>query len=158
MSGMSSRFPRSLLLLPVFLVLVVGIGFLIGMSTPPDAWYSALEKPFFNPPNWVFGPVWSVVYVLIALAGWQVFRKRGWGLEMGLWLLQMGLNFVWSPIWFGLHAPWAAFAVISALWIVIVAFIIRTWRRERLAAVLFLPYVAWVSFALVLNGTIAVLN
>nr|WP_050628088.1 TspO/MBR family protein [Bradyrhizobium viridifuturi] len=141
----------------LFVVLVLGAGFAIGYLNRPDAWYAALSKPAFNPPNWVFAPVWSIVYLLIAVAGWHV-REQGSAFSWRLWLAQMVLNFAWSPIFFGLHQPGVALAVIVALLSAIVAFQIATWNADRLSAILFAPYALWVAFASLLNFEIARLN
>ncbi len=84
--------PRSLITLGVFLAVVIGVGALIGASTAPGAWYEQLDKPPFNPPNWLFGPVWFVLYVLIAIAGWRTFLSEPRGLGMKLWVGQMLVN------------------------------------------------------------------
>ncbi|MCO6185820.1 TspO/MBR family protein [Rhizobium sp. L1K21] len=159
MTKTGSGTSRSLAVLAVFLVVVLGVGFLIGTSFRPGEWYATLEKPPFNPPNWVFGPVWSVIYVFIAIAGWRVYKVLGSkSPQMRVWCVQMVLNWLWTPIWFGLNAPWPAFVVIAFLWFSIVVFIRQTWPYARIASVLFIPYLAWVSFAAVLNFSIAVLN
>lgn len=146
------------LLLAVFLLAVVGGGALIGLLTPPDAWFQQLNKPAFNPPGWLFGPVWTVLYILIALTGWRIWtRPDGAGLR-GLWLGQMALNFLWSPVFFGWHSLGGALLVILALWLTIMAFITRAWSLDRPAALMFLPYGAWVSFATLLNASIWWLN
>ncbi len=149
---------KRILLLIGFVVVVLFVGMQIGIANAPDAWYQALVKPSFNPPNWVFGPVWSVLYVCIAVAGWRTFLSGPRSVEMRLWVLQMVLNWIWSPVWFTLHAPWSAFVIISLIWLVILAFTFRSWRADRISAMLFLPYLAWVSFASVLNFSIAYLN
>ena len=150
--------PRSLITLAVFLVIVIGIGALIGISTAPGAWYAELEEPFFTPPNWLFGPVWFALYLLIAIAGWRTFLAEPTGTGMKLWAGQMLLNWLWSPLWFGLHQTWLAFAVILAILALILSFIAERWSRDRLSAWLFVPYAAWVAFASLLNLSIALLN
>lgn len=106
----------------------------------------------------MFGPVWTVLYILIAIAGWSVWlRDRGsWPME--LWWSQLTLNFLWSPIFFSAHRIGFALAVILALLAVILAFIAAAWRQDRMAAWLFAPYAAWVAFASVLNASIFALN
>lgn len=141
-----------------FLILVMGGGILIGTLTAPGAWYAALNKPVFNPPNWIFAPVWTALYVLIAMAGWRQFEARDHGSLLPLWWAQLILNFLWSPAFFVLQLPWLALVVIVALWATIVLFIRGTWRWDRRSAVAFVPYLAWASFATVLNLSIAVLN
>ncbi|MGR3634315.1 MAG: TspO/MBR family protein [Shimia sp.] len=141
-----------------FLILVMGGGILIGTLTAPGAWYAALTKPAFNPPNWIFAPVWTTLYVLIAMAGWRQYEARAHGSLMRLWWAQLLLNFLWSPAFFVLQMPWLALGVIAALWAVIALFIRGTWNWDRPSALAFIPYLAWVSFATILNLSIATLN
>src|SRR6185295_4620977 len=99
---------KRLAVLALFVVLVVGGGLVIGYFNVPGAWYGQLAKPVFNPPNWVFVPVWTVLYFLIAVAGWRVSdRVKGW--PMVVWWLQLALNFLWSPTFFTAHQIGAAF-------------------------------------------------
>ncbi|MEN3974669.1 TspO/MBR family protein [Emcibacter sp. SYSU 3D8] len=144
--------------LGIFLVFVVGGGAAIGMLTAPGGWYAELAKPAFNPPNWLFGPVWTALYVLIAIAGWRCWRSDRRGLPMRLWWLQMALNFIWSPIFFTAHAIGAALAVILLLLGAILGFIRASWDSDRTASCLFLPYAAWVAFAALLNAALFILN
>lgn len=152
------RNPRALGLLALFLAVVIGVGAVIGVSTAPGEWYAGLNKPPFNPPNWIFGPVWFTLYVLIAIAGWRTFMAEPNGTAMKLWYAQMALNWLWSPVWFALHLIWPAFIVIVAIDLIVLAFIARSWSRDRLSAWLFVPYAAWVLFASVLNLSIGMLN
>ena len=144
--------------LMVFLGFVLGGGLLIGSQTPPDAWFAQLNKPAFNPPGWLFGPVWTMLYLLIAIVGWRWWNRDRSHSAMKLWYGQLALNFLWSPIFFLAHQIGAALAVIVMLLLVILAFIYTTWRRDRLAGWLFVPYAAWVAFASVLNASIFALN
>ncbi len=141
-----------------FLALMLGGGILIGTLTAPGEWYEQLSKPAFNPPNWIFGPVWTVLYVLIAMVGWRQFETDRSSTAMKLWWAQMGLNFLWSPTFFVLQLPWFAFVVIVALLAVIVMFIAQVRTSDRVSALAFLPYFAWVAFATALNLSIAILN
>lgn len=141
-----------------FLVLVFGGGLAIGFLTPPGDWHAALAKPAFNPPNWVFAPVWSLLYVMIAVAGWRTWRRERAGRAMTLWWAQLALNFLWSPVFFGAHQIGAAFVVIVLLLAAILAFIAASWRPDRVAAWLFVPYALWVGYATLLNGAILALN
>jgi tryptophan-rich sensory protein len=152
------RNPRALGLLALFLVVVIAIGAVIGISTAPGEWYAGLNKPPFNPPNWIFGPVWFTLYVLIAVAGWRTFMSESNGIGMKLWYAQMVLNWFWSPVWFGLHLIWPAFIIIVAIDAVVLAFISNRWSRDRASALMFVPYAAWVLFASLLNLSIAILN
>jgi len=145
------------LVFAAFLVVMLGGGLAIGSVTRPDAWYAALAKPPFNPPNWVFAPVWSLLYVMIAAAGARTYL-RGPNGGLALWAAQVVLNFAWTPVFFGLHRPDLALVIIVALLAVIAAFIAVRWHADRVSAVLFLPYAAWVAFASVLNASLVVLN
>ena len=142
----------------LFLALVVGGGLVIGIVTVPGAWFAALAKPSFNPPNWIFAPVWTALYIMIAVAGWRLWRAARAGAAMKLWWAQLVLNFIWSPLFFSLHRIDLAFGVLVLLLIAILAFIATAWRRDRIAALLFGPYAAWVAFASLLNGAIWRLN
>lgn len=142
----------------LFLVLVAGGGLGIGFLTAPGDWYAGLAKPSFNPPGWVFAPVWTVLYLLIAVVGWRIWRTApGWWL-MRLWWAQLMLNFLWSPIFFSAHQIGLALFVILLLLAAILALIALAWRQHRLAAWLLVPYAAWVAFASVLNAEIFMLN
>ena len=150
--------PRSWIVLAAFLLVVIGVGALIGTQSQPGAWYESLNKPPFNPPNWIFGPVWFTLYAMIAVAGWRSFMDNPTGTPMKLWYGQMLLNWAWSPVWFIGQMIWPALAIIVVMWLAIVAFIGVNWKRDRLAALLFVPYLAWVSFATLLNLSIGLLN
>lgn len=148
----------SLVTLALFLLVVLGVGGLIGSNIPPGEWYAGLAKPSFNPPSWVFVPVWTGLYMMIAIAGWRTFMRDRLGLPMKLWVVQMLLNWAWTPIFFGLHLLWPAFAVILVLAVAILGYIFATWRSDRLSSLLMLPYIAWVAFASLLNLSLAWLN
>lgn len=134
-----------------------------GLATTPSipTWYASLEKPFFNPPNWVFGPVWTVLYTFIGVSLYLVWIKQTPGskeLACGVFGLQMALNALWSIVFFGLHLPWLGLVVIISLDI-IVLYMIKVFRtHSKLASNLLLPYFAWITFATVLNLAIAILN
>lgn len=147
---------RSMVLL-LFLVLVVGGGLAIGYITLPGEWYAGLVKPSFNPPNWIFAPAWTILYVLIALAGWRVW-DRSLTTPQQFWWAQLVLNFLWSPSFFGFQQMGLALVVIVLLLISIIGFIKVSWNSERTSAVLFLPYLAWVAFATLLNASLYWLN
>ncbi|OAE43466.1 TspO/MBR family protein [Agrobacterium tumefaciens] len=142
----------------VFIVAVVAIGALIGVNNVPGEWYQSLQKPFFNPPNWIFGPVWTTLYALIGIAGARTWIRRPTGTRMRLWFTQMVLNFLWSPIFFGMQSPVGALVIIIPMLICIIAFMVLTFSRDRLSSLLFAPYALWVAFATVLNASIVVLN
>lgn len=133
----------------------------IGVLCPPGEWYATLEKPSWNPPGWIFGPVWSLLYTLMAVAAWLVWRRGGFAGQrqaLGAFVAQLALNALWTPLFFGLNQPGAAFAEILLLWLAIAWTIERFWRVHRAAAYLLLPYLAWVGFAAVLNGTLWRMN
>lgn len=142
----------------VFVAGVVGIGWLIGATNLPGEWYAGLAKPGFVPPNWVFPITWTILYVLIAIAGWRTFRREPRGKAMLAWAAQMALNFVWSPVMFTMHQIGAALIILICLLVAIVTYISLELSRDRLAAALFVPYAAWVAFAGVLNAAILRLN
>jgi translocator protein len=131
-----------------------------GSQFMPGEWYARLEKPDWNPPSWVFGPVWTTLYLLMGVAAWLVWdRHRGAArVALALFVVQLVFNAMWSYLFFGLQAPGLAFAEIVLLWLLIVATAVLFWRARRVAGVLLLPYLAWVSFAAVLNFTIWQLN
>jgi len=149
---------RSYLTLALFVLLVLGGGTLIGLMTLPGEWYAGLAKPPFNPPNWIFAPVWTLLYIMVAVAGWRTWQRGPRSAAMALWFVQLALNFVWSPVFFGAHRIGGALAVIVALLAAIIAFIVMAWPRDRIAALLFTPYAGWVAFATLLNGALWYLN
>ncbi|CAN7534261.1 MULTISPECIES: TspO/MBR family protein [Ensifer] len=142
----------------VFIAAVLGLGLLIGYNNIPGEWYQSLAKPVFNPPNWIFAPVWSVLYVMIGIVGARLFLDHRRTAAMRLWLAQMIFNFLWSPLFFGLQDIASALIVIIALLIAVAGVIVASWQRDRASALLFLPYLAWVAFATVLNGSIFLMN
>jgi len=142
----------------VFVAGVVGIGWLIGATNLPGAWYAGLGKPNFVPPNWAFPVAWTILYIMIAVAGWRTFRGEPSGRAMRVWAAQLALNFIWSPVMFTMHQIGAALAVLICLFVAIVIYIHLEISRDKLAAALFVPYAAWVAFAGVLNAAIWRLN
>jgi tryptophan-rich sensory protein len=133
----------------------------IGSRFTPGAWYAELTKPAWTPPGVVFGPVWTVLYVLMGVAAWLVWRRGGFReapLALGLFLAQLALNALWSYLFFGLQLPGAAFAEILVLWAAILATTICFWRVVPVAAALLVPYLLWVGFASALNFQLWRLN
>jgi tryptophan-rich sensory protein len=127
----------------------------------PGEWYAALQKPSWNPPGWIFGPVWTALYTMMALAAWLVWRQGGWDKQrkpLLLFLVQLALNALWTPLFFGWHRPGVAFAEIVLLWLAIAATIAVFRPVSRTAMLLLVPYLAWVSFAAALNFTLWRLN
>ena len=150
--------PRPWLTLGIFLLVVVGVSILIGTQSTPGPWYDGLDRPPFNPPSWIFSPVWTTLYILIAIAGWRIWMIDPGSGAMKVWFAQMLVNWAWSPVFFVAEMLWVAVAVILVMLALIVAFIVLARRHDRVAAWLFVPYLAWVSFATLLNVSIAVLN
>lgn len=133
----------------------------VGSRFMPGEWYASLNKPSWNPPNWIFAPVWTVLYLLMATAAWLVWRRLGFGgawPALGLFIVQLVLNALWSYLFFGLHRLDLAFYDIMALWMSIFAVMVLFWRVNFAGAVIMLPYLAWVSFAAFLNFALWRLN
>ena len=143
--------------LVVFLLLVAGTAY-TGMTYLPGPFYAALEKPAWTPPNEVFPPVWTALYVLIAIAGWIAWRAQGFGPLLWLWLLQLCLNGAWSYLMFGEKQIHYALMDVAALWLAILSFIFVAWPVRRSAALLFVPYLLWVTYAAALNFELWRLN
>ncbi len=152
------RMTRERITLVLFLALVVGGGALLGAFFAPGEWYTRLAKPSFTPPNWVFAPAWLLLYILIAVAGYRTWLRDRESLPMTLWWTQMLLNFLWSPVFFGAHSIGLGMIVCLFLLANIGLFIFASWKKDKIAAFLFMPYAAWVSFALALNVGIFILN
>jgi benzodiazapine receptor len=129
-----------------------------GSQYMPGPWYETLNKPSFTPPNWLFPVAWTVLYIMIAAAGWLVWRRSGLSAAMAVWGLGLVLNALWSYLMFGRHDIGGALVNVAALWLSIAAFIVAAWAIDHRAALLFAPYLVWVSFATVLNFAIWRLN
>lgn len=121
-------------------------------------WYPTIAKPTWTPPSWIFGPVWTALYAMMAVAGWLVWRQAGWSGALVWFAVQLALNAAWSPLFFGLHRIDLALVVIVALWAAILGTTVAFWRVSPWAGGLFVPYLAWVSFAAALNFAIWRLN
>jgi tryptophan-rich sensory protein len=151
---------RSLLGLIVALALTFSAGY-VGSRFPPDERYAALEKPPWNPPGWLFGPVWGTLYLLMAIAAWLVWRESGFpgaAIPLGLFVVQLVLNAAWSWVFFGRNQLGLALAEILVLWVAILGTIIAFWRVRPISGILLVPYLLWVTFAAVLNATLWRLN
>ena len=146
-----------------FLVICFGVSVAGGAATASSVgtWYQALEKPPFNPPDWLFAPVWTVLYVMMAVAGWRVWRAhglRGARAALALFAIQLALNLAWSFVFFGYRLIGAALVEIVVLLVAIVTTTILFWKRDRIAGALFIPYAGWVAFAMMLNFALWQLN
>ncbi len=143
---------------------VAGASIVGQLATFPNLapWYAGLAKPSFNPPNWIFAPVWTILYLLMAFAVWRVLRfperSSARRLALTLFFLQLALNAAWSLMFFSAHSPLLGMLNIVPQWILIVATTAFFYRLDRIAALCLLPLVGWVAFAAVLNFTILKLN
>ena len=151
------------LALVMWIVLTLGLGSGMGIFFGPDSWFQALTKPTWNPPGWVFAPAWTLLYVLMGISVWKVRRNTRASradntLAMRLFWIQFVLNLAWTPIFFGLHQPGLAFIEICLLWLAALWTALAFGKISSTAGYLLVPYQAWLSFALVLNGTIWLLN
>lgn len=139
-------------------------GFIGSFFTTPSipGWYENLEKPFFTPPNWVFGPAWTVLYVLMGAAFFLIWREGFWKRNVRtavyFFFIQLILNILWSVIFFGLQSPFFAFIEIIVLWTLILITIVKFYPISEKAAYLMMPYLLWVSFATFLNFAVLLLN
>jgi len=154
---------RDVLGLFAFIILcltVSGIGGII-TATSVDTWYQTLEKPPFNPPDWVFAPVWTALYILMGIAAWRVWRLRSFevtGKALTVFAVQLGLNLAWSFLFFGFQRIDLALVEIVILLCTIITNMVMFWRIDRLAGLLFVPYAVWVTYATVLNASLWLLN
>ena len=140
------------------LVLLVVATAMSGAVFKPGAWYETLEKPGWTPPNWAFPVVWTTLYVMIAIAGWLVWRQAGFSLALVLWFLQLAVNALWSALFFGMRRMDLALIDALVLWLLVAAFILVASPLSVWASVLFLPYLAWVTVAALLNRAVMRLN
>lgn len=147
----------------VFIFICLSCGALGGWATAKSVktWYPALKKPRWNPPDKIFAPVWTTLYLIMAVSAWLVWEKgsqewRSWPLV--LFSLQLMLNAAWSVIFFGLRRPDWALAEVVVLWILILLTMLSFWKVYWLAGILFVPYLLWVSFAILLNAAIVIKN
>lgn len=144
----------------LWLALCLGAGMLGGFFTADAVrqWYPTLLKPAWNPPAWLFGPVWTTLYVMMAVAAYRIGQRARRGLPLALFLLQLAFNAAWSPVFFGAHRIGAALVVLAALWLTLAATTFVFFRRDKFAGALLVPYLAWCSFAGALNFTLWRLN
>lgn len=154
---------RPWVVLGLFLLLCFGVAALGSMATARSIgdWYADIRKPAWNPPNWLFGPVWTLLYASMAVAAWLVWMRAGWSgthAAFALFALQLGLNALWSWLFFGLQNPGAALVDMGLLWLSILLTLIAFWRIAPAAGWLLVPYLGWVTFAAALNAAIWRLN
>jgi tryptophan-rich sensory protein len=151
---------RDVLGLAAFVVMCFGVSLLGGRATLPALahWYPALAKPTWTPPEWVFGPVWTLLYPTVAVAGWLAWREGRSRRGTLLYLLQLTLNAAWPWFFFGERRIGWALACVVVLWFAILGTIVAFWRVSRGAAFLMLPYLGWVGFALALNAALWRMN
>ena len=148
----------------ISLAIPITVGGLSGFATARgvQTWFPTLVKPPFNPPSWVFGPVWTVLYLSMGFAAFLVWQKglnnAPVRLALAFFLVQLALNGLWSILFFGMQSPGLAFVEIVGLWLTIGVTIVLFWRVTPSAGIILLPYEAWVSFAALLNGSIWILN
>lgn len=155
-----SRAVRNFLAFLAWLAVCFGAA-AMGALFMPGEWYASLQKPSWNPPSWIFGPVWTALYTMMAVAAWVVWRQGGWDKQrkpLLIFLVQLTLNALWTPLFFGLHWPGVAFAEIVLLWLAIATTIALFRSVSGTAMLLLVPYLAWVSFAAALNFTLWRLN
>jgi len=150
-------------MLLLFFVVCYGVAFLAGMMTRPQiaTWYASLAKPDWRPPNWLFGPVWTILYGLMAVAGWRVWSapvSKWRSIALRLFVVQLVLNFLWSPVFFSFHFIGTAVVIIFLLLLSLLLFVSQARKVDGLAASMFVLYVLWVSFAAALNYTIWTMN
>lgn len=137
----------------------LGLGVASGLSTMGgvDTWYQDLNKPPGTPPGWMFGPVWSVLYLMMGWAAGRLVRRHAWS-AVGLFLIQFAFNLAWTPVFFGAQRIGIALFVIAALWLGLVGTLVLARRKDAMAAILLVPYALWVTYAAYLNAGILVLN
>ena len=158
-----SRSMRNSAALAGFLALCLAVAAAGGAvtATSVGTWYAGLAKPAFNPPDWMFAPVWTTLFVMMAFAAWRVWRARGLAGArgaLGAWLLQLALNLGWSLLFFGARMIGAALVEVVVLLAAILATLALFWRIDRVAGALLVPYAAWVAFATLLNAALWRLN
>jgi len=156
----AKRITTNYLALTGWLVLTFSAS-LAAVFVKTDGWYAQIAKPAWNPPDWIFGPIWTALYAMMAVAAWLVWQRGGWKQQrtaLTLYLIQWALNALWTPLFFGLQRPGLAFAEILVLLVALCATLIAFRKARRLSGWLLVPYALWAAFAAVLNFTIWRLN
>jgi len=154
---------NKILSLIIFIIIAQSAGIIGSFFTAPqiETWYVFLEKPFFAPPNWLFAPAWVTLYTLMGIASFLVWQKRQFPRARSalyFYLSQLLFNALWSIVFFGMQSPFLGFLVIVILWLLIFITMVKFWKTEKIAGLLFIPYILWVSFAAALNLAIWQLN
>lgn len=160
---------KSALVLVAFIAIALGVGALGSLATIQnvDGWYADAAKAPWNPPNWIFGPVWTFLYASMAVAAWLVWRRRDETdvrRPLTMYVIQLVLNSIWTPVFFGLYpfigapALWIALVIIVAIDVTVLLTMLRFWKISKVAAWLLVPYWVWVLFATTLNAALAALN
>lgn len=156
---------QKILRIVVVLMTCLVVGYLSGMVTRDSitTWYPTLVKPSFNPPNWIFAPVWTILYIMMGVAGGMVWNRMEQDAEnvkkaFMFFIIQLALNAIWSLLFFYLHNPFLSLIEIVLLWLLIFETYTQFKKIDKVAGMLLVPYLAWVSFAMVLNGSIWWLN
>ena len=147
----------SYLLFAIFLAACFAAGSTGGLFAPGD-WYARLNKPRWTPPNWLFPVAWTTLYICMAAAGARAAMSEGNSLAMALWALQIALNGLWTPVFFGLRRMRLGLIVLGALWLSVAAALVALWQVDLWAGLLFVPYLTWVSVAAALNLAVIRLN
>ena len=154
-------FMKNLLSLSVFLIITLGISAIVGYAIAPNinTWYAQLNHPIFAPPNWVFAPVWTLLYIMIAISGWIIYEKNAFtGESLLIWTIQLFLNFVWSFLFFNFHMLLVSLIEMTILLVFIVLNIRYFYQKSKLSGWLLMPYFCWVCFAWILNLMYWILN
>ena len=150
------------LIVSIFICLLAGIIGSFATQSAIPTWYASLNKPSFNPPNWIFGPVWTTLYIMMGIAAFLIWRNglnnKSVMIAISIFLIQLILNCIWSIAFFGFKSPFAGLVIIIFLWIAIVATMFAFYKISMPAMILLIPYIFWVSFAAVLNYAIYMLN
>ncbi|MGV8141754.1 MAG: TspO/MBR family protein [Candidatus Woesearchaeota archaeon] len=155
-----NRWTSEALKILLFVIICLSAGFIgtIFTATGPDSWYSQIVKPSFNPPNWIFGPVWTTLYILMGISLYLAIKNKVGKNAIIIFAAQLILNTLWTIIFFGMQNPLLAFVEIILLWITILMTIILFYKKSKVAAYLMIPYILWVTFASVLTLSIHLLN
>ena len=154
---------NSLMMLVLFIAICLGVAGAGAIFTAGSVveWYPTLQKPSWTPPSWLFGPVWTILYLMMATAAWLIWRKGGLdkvGGALGLFIFQLALNAAWSPLFFGLKNPLAGLLDIIPLWVAVLVTLLSFWKISPPAGLLLVPYWLWVTFATGLNFAIWKMN